>query len=47
MSSESRASIVAAKQAVGHCHEGRDLVDYAKSRSGGMADAADLKSAAW
>ena len=36
-----------AKLAAGHCHEGRDLIDYAKSRSGGMADAADLKSAAW
>ena len=46
MSSESRASIVAAKQAAGHCHEGRDLVDCSGSRSGGMADAADLKSAA-
>ena len=35
-----------AKQAAGHCHEGRDLVDCSESRSGGMADAADLKSAA-
>ena len=35
-----------AKTASGHCHEGRDLVDCWKSRSGGMADAADLKSAA-
>ena len=36
-----------AKQAAGHCHKGRDLVDCWKSQSGGMADAADLKSAAW
>ena len=36
-----------AEQSARHCHEGRDLIDYAKSRSGGMADAADLKSAAW
>ncbi len=32
-------------EAAGHCHEGRDLVDCARRRSGGMADAADLKSA--
>ena len=36
-----------AEQAARHCHGGRDLIDYTKSRSGGMADAADLKSAAW
>ena len=36
-----------AKLVAGHCHEGRDLVDCWESRSGGMADAADLKSAAW